>query len=136
MRIARIEQFFPRVRTRLVKITTDSGLVGWGETTLEGKPKSTIAAALTSRSRCSEDQPHAVYFAKQRGVPARHGACGHRAASGDVGAPHIGTVAIRGGRAFGWPQLEQRRILRHFHLEQRTPQATVRAGKGLIFQRM
>jgi galactonate dehydratase len=44
MRIARIEQFFPRVRTRLVKITTDSGLVGWGETTLEGKPKSTVAA--------------------------------------------------------------------------------------------
>jgi galactonate dehydratase len=44
MRVARIEQFFPRVRTRLVKITTDSGLVGWGETTLEGKPKSTVAA--------------------------------------------------------------------------------------------
>lgn len=44
MKIVRIEQFFPRVRTRLVKITTDSGLVGWGETTLEGKPKSTAAA--------------------------------------------------------------------------------------------
>lgn len=29
---------------RLVKITTDNGLVGWGETTLENKPKSTIAA--------------------------------------------------------------------------------------------
>ena len=44
MKIARIEQFFPRVRTRLVKITTDTGLVGWGETTLEGKPRSTQAA--------------------------------------------------------------------------------------------
>jgi galactonate dehydratase len=44
MKINRIEQFFPRVRTRLVKITTDNGLVGWGETTLEGKPKSTVAA--------------------------------------------------------------------------------------------
>jgi galactonate dehydratase len=44
MKIAKIEQFFPRVRTRLVKITTDNGLVGWGETTLEGKPKSTVAA--------------------------------------------------------------------------------------------
>jgi galactonate dehydratase len=42
--IARIEQFFPRHRTRLVKITTNTGLVGWGETTLEGKPKSTHAA--------------------------------------------------------------------------------------------
>jgi galactonate dehydratase len=44
MKIVKIEQFFPRVRTRLVKITTDQGLVGWGETTLEGKPKSTLAA--------------------------------------------------------------------------------------------
>src|SRR5918911_1445143 len=44
MKIVRVEQFFPRVRTRLVKITTDSGLIGWGETTLEGKPQSTHAA--------------------------------------------------------------------------------------------
>lgn len=44
MKIATIEQFFPRRRTRLVKITTDTGIVGWGETTLEGKPKSTCAA--------------------------------------------------------------------------------------------
>lgn len=44
MKIVRIEQFFPRRRVRLVKITTDNGLVGWGETTLEGKPKSTVAA--------------------------------------------------------------------------------------------
>jgi galactonate dehydratase len=44
MKITRIEQFFPRPRTRLVKITTDAGLVGWGETTLEGRPRSTVAA--------------------------------------------------------------------------------------------
>lgn len=44
MIISRIEQFFPLPRVRLVKITTHSGIVGWGETTLEGKPKSTIAA--------------------------------------------------------------------------------------------
>ncbi|MDQ3249577.1 MAG: galactonate dehydratase, partial [Chloroflexota bacterium] len=44
MKIAKIEQFFPRQRMRLVKISTDNGLVGWGETTLEGKPKSTVAA--------------------------------------------------------------------------------------------
>lgn len=44
MKIAKIEQFFPRKRMRLVKITTDSGIVGWGETTLEGKPRSTCAA--------------------------------------------------------------------------------------------
>ncbi len=44
MKIAKIEQFFPRPRMRLVKMTTDNGIVGWGETTLEGKPKSTWAA--------------------------------------------------------------------------------------------
>ena len=44
MKIAKIEQFYPRRRMRLVKITTDTGIVGWGETTLEGKPKSTWAA--------------------------------------------------------------------------------------------
>ena len=44
MKIARIDQFFPRRRTRLVKITTDNDLCGWGGTTLEGKPKSTVAA--------------------------------------------------------------------------------------------
>jgi galactonate dehydratase len=44
VKIAKIEQFFPRPRVRLCKITTDNGLVGWGETTLEGRPKSTVAA--------------------------------------------------------------------------------------------
>ncbi|HHX43471.1 MAG TPA: galactonate dehydratase [Chloroflexi bacterium] len=44
MKIASIEQFYPAKRMRLVKITTDNGLVGWGETTLEGKPRSTWAA--------------------------------------------------------------------------------------------
>lgn len=44
MKIASIEQFFPRSRMRLVRITTDNGLTGWGETTLEGKPQSTWAA--------------------------------------------------------------------------------------------
>jgi galactonate dehydratase len=44
MKIATIDQFFPHPRMRLVKITTDDGIVGWGESTLEGKPKSTMAA--------------------------------------------------------------------------------------------
>jgi galactonate dehydratase len=44
MKISKIEQFYPRHRVRLCKVTTDSGLVGWGETTLEGRPKSTSAA--------------------------------------------------------------------------------------------
>src|SRR5258708_2210749 len=44
MKIPGIDQFSPRRRMRLVRITTDTGLVGWGETSLEGKPKSTVAA--------------------------------------------------------------------------------------------
>ena len=44
MKIARIDQFFPHPRIRLVRVTTDDGLEGWGETTLEGKPQSVAAA--------------------------------------------------------------------------------------------
>ena len=44
MKVAKVEQFYPRQRTRLVKITTDSGIVGWGESTLEGKARSGMAA--------------------------------------------------------------------------------------------
>lgn len=44
MKIVRIEQFRPRKRCQLVKITTDEGVVGWGETTLEGKLDSSWAA--------------------------------------------------------------------------------------------
>jgi len=44
VKIARIDQFFPKPRVRLVKVTTDTGIEGWGETTLEGKPKSVRAA--------------------------------------------------------------------------------------------
>jgi galactonate dehydratase len=44
MKIKRIDQYKPRNRCRLVRITTDTGIEGWGETTLEGKPKSTWAA--------------------------------------------------------------------------------------------
>lgn len=44
MKIVSVEQFFPKPRIRLVKITTDSVINGWGETTLEGRPKSTCGA--------------------------------------------------------------------------------------------
>lgn len=44
MKIVKIDQFRPKHRTRLVRVTTDNGLEGWGETTLEGKPQSTWAA--------------------------------------------------------------------------------------------
>ena len=44
MKITHVEQFSPRERTRLVRIGTDAGISGWGESTLEGKPYSVTAA--------------------------------------------------------------------------------------------
>jgi len=44
LKIKRIDQYRPRNRCRLIRITTDTGIEGWGETTLEGKPRSTWAA--------------------------------------------------------------------------------------------
>ena len=44
MKIIRMDQFRPRYRCQLVRITTDTGIEGWGETTLEGKLDSAQAA--------------------------------------------------------------------------------------------
>jgi galactonate dehydratase len=44
MKIVKIEQYRLRHRCQLVKVTTDTDLVGWGETTLEGKLGSAWAA--------------------------------------------------------------------------------------------
>ncbi len=44
MKIAKVEQFRLRYRCQLVKITTDTGIEGWGETTLEGKLDTAWAA--------------------------------------------------------------------------------------------
>lgn len=44
MKVAKIEQFRLRHRCQLVRVTTDSGIEGWGETTLEGKLGSAWAA--------------------------------------------------------------------------------------------
>ena len=44
MKITRVDQFAPRNRTRLIRISTDTGIEGWAESTLEGKPQSVPAA--------------------------------------------------------------------------------------------
>ena len=44
MKITRVDQFSPRNRTRLIRISTDSGIEGWAESTLEGKPQSVPGA--------------------------------------------------------------------------------------------
>ena len=71
MKIAKIDQFFPRRRTRLVKITTDNGLVGWGETTLEGKPKSTTAAVEELADYLIGKDPLRIEHHWQRGLRSK-----------------------------------------------------------------
>ena len=44
MKIKEILQYFPQHRVRLVEIVTDQGISGWGESTLEARPRSTMAA--------------------------------------------------------------------------------------------
>ena len=44
MKITKVDQFAPRNRTRLIRISTDTGIEGWAESTLEGKPQSVPAA--------------------------------------------------------------------------------------------
>ncbi len=48
MKIAKIEQFSPYQRMRLVKITTDNGIVGWGETILKLHQGRRIASIYSS----------------------------------------------------------------------------------------
>jgi galactonate dehydratase len=99
LKIVQIEQFFPRPRMRFVKITTDSGLVGWGETTLEGRPKSTAAAVdeiadyLVGKDplRIEHHWQHIYRSAFYRGGPGRMTALsGIDQALWDIAGKHYG----------------------------------------------
>jgi len=99
MRIVEIEQFFPARRVRLVKVTTDTGIVGWGETTLEGRPQSTasavdeIAEYLVGKDplRIEHHWQHIYRSAFYRGGPVRMTALsGIDQALWDVAGKHFG----------------------------------------------
>ena len=47
MKIEKLEVFHVQPRWMMLKITTDEGLYGWGEPTLEGKEKVVEAAIET-----------------------------------------------------------------------------------------
>ncbi len=120
MRIARIEQFFPRPRTRLLKITTDNGLVGWGETTLEGRPRSTVAAVEELSAYLTGKDPLRIQHHWQhiyRSTFYRGGAVLMTALSGidqalwDIAGKHYGVPVYR---LLGGPLRDRIRVYAHW----------------------
>ena len=120
MKIAKIEQFFPRRRMRLVKITTDNGIVGWGETTLEGKPKSTHAAVEELTDYFVGKDPLRIEHHWQHGYRSaffRGGNVLMSALSGidqalwDIAGKHLGVPAFQ---LMGGPVRDRIRVYAHW----------------------
>ena len=137
MKIVKIEQFFPRQRTRLVKITTDTGLVGWGETTLEGKPKSTMAAVDEMAEYLVGKDPLRIEHHWQhiyRSAFFRGGAVVMSALSGidqalwDIQGKHYGvpTYQLLGGAV-----RERIRVYAHWGIHERSEEGLLAARKRL-----
>src|SRR5215510_6731111 len=131
--IVRIEQFFPRPRTRLVKITTDTGLVGWGETTLEGKPKSTSAAVeeladfLTGKDplRIEHHWQHIYRSAFFRGGNVLMSALsGLDQALWDIAGKHFGAPVYQ---LLGGPVRERVRVYAHWGIGDLSDEGLARA---------
>jgi len=66
-RIASIEHFRVAPRWLLVKITTDDGLVGWGEASLEGHAEAVEGALVSLRGRLLGTDPDRIEDAWQTG---------------------------------------------------------------------
>src|SRR5258706_4197690 len=137
MNIVRIEQFFPRVRTRLVKITTDAGLIGWGETTLEGKPRSTVAAVeeladyLIGKDplRIEQHWQHIYRSAFFRGGPVLMTALsGIDQALWDIAGKHYGVPVYQ---LLGGPVRDRMRVYAHWGIADTTEAGLERARARL-----
>ena len=110
MKITRIDHFSPRRRCRLVRIATDHGIEGWGEVTLEGKPRSVtgavedIAKYLVGKDplRIEHHWQHIYRSAFFRGGPVLMSAlAGIDQALWDIAGKHFGAPAYQllGGAA-------------------------------------
>jgi galactonate dehydratase len=137
MKIARIEQFFPRKRTRLVRITTDTGLVGWGETTLEGKPKSTCAAVEEIADYLVGKDPLRIEHHWQqvyrsaffRGGPILMSALsGIDQALWDIAGKHFGVPAYQ---LLGGPVRDRIRVYAHWGIGSLTDEGKARSRERL-----
>ncbi len=129
MKIARIEQFFPRPRTRLLKITTNNGLEGWGETTLEGRPRSTVAAVEELSTYLTGKDPLRIQHHWQhiyRSAFYRGGAVLMTALSGidqalwDIAGKHYGVPAHQ---LLGGPVRDRIRVYAHWGIGGLTEEA-------------
>ena len=142
MKIIRIEQFFPRLRTRLVKITTDNGLVGWGETTLEGKPKSTMAAVEELADYLIDKDPLRIEHHWQqiyRSAFFRGGAVLMTALSGidqalwDIAGKHYGVPVYQ---LLGGPVRDRVRVYAHWGIGDMTDAGLEAARERLVRLRL
>ncbi len=137
MKIARIDQFFPRPRTRLLRITTDNGLAGWGETTLEGRPRSTraaveeLAAYLTGKDplRIQHHWQHIYRSAFYRGGAVLMTAlAGIDQALWDIAGKHYGVPVHR---LLGGPVRDRIRVYAHWGINSLTEEGKAAARKRL-----
>ena len=137
MKIESIEQFAPLPRVRLVKVTTDSGIVGWGETTLEGKPRSGMAAVdeladiLVGRDPLSiEDHWQHLY----RSAFYRGGAIAMSALSGidqalwDIAGKHFGVPVHQ---LLGGAVRDRLRVYAHWGIRDTSDEALAPARERL-----
>lgn len=141
MKIARIEQFFPRPRMRLVKITTDDGIAGWGETTLEGKPKSTMGAVeelaeyLVGKDplRIEHHWQHIYRSAFFRGGPVLMSALsGIDQALWDIAGKFYGAPVYK---LLGGPTRDRVRVYAHWGIRDRTEEGLAAAKERLDYLR-
>lgn len=141
MKIVRIEQYFPRPRMRLVKITTDNGLYGWGESTLEGKPRSGIAAVeeladyLIGKDplRIEHHWQHIYRSAFFRGGNVLMSAlAGIDQALWDIAGKHYGVPVYK---LLGGPTRDRVRIYAHWGLAGDSDEALRKAQDRLDFLR-
>ncbi len=137
MKIKQIDQFFPRRRTRLVKITTDTGLVGWGETTLEGKPRSTHAAVedlaqyLVGKDALRREHhwQHIYRSAFYRGGPVLMTAlAGIDQALWDIAGKHHGVPVYQ---LLGGPVRDRIRVYAHWGIQGTSDEAQAAARQRL-----
>jgi galactonate dehydratase len=141
LKITRIEQFFPKPRVRLVKITTDTGPTGWGETTLEGKPKSTVAAIEELTDYLIGKDPLRIEHYWQHHYRAafyRGGSVLMTAISGidqalwDIAGRHFGVPVHQ---LLGGAVRDRIRVYAHWGLESLTDEAKQRSKERLEYLR-
>jgi galactonate dehydratase len=139
LKIAKIEQYFPRPRMRLVKITTDNGIVGWGEATLEGKPKSTMAAVEELAEYLIGKDPLRIEHHWQhiyRSAFFRGGNVLMSALSGidqalwDIAGKHYGVPVYQ---LLGGPTRDRVRVYAHWGIRERTEAALEAARERLDY---